>query len=352
VNRHDSTGNRAARSGPELESIKGLGHTVPSLVAPTAHGFSRQMTHSMKLLLDEHDLILMEAAVVEPLRRDGKVALHSRLVHATLLYDDLGRHELETVYQGYVDIARDARLPLLVCTPTWRANRERVEESRISREVNSDAVRFVRALRDRQETGAPAIGIGGLVGCKNDCYRPQEGLSAEESEAFHSWQIERLANAGVDFLIAETLPSVHEATGMARAMAATGVPYILSFVINREGCLLDGTPLPEAVGILDESAGRQPIGFMVNCAHPSFLNAAKQPRRLFARLIGYQANASSLDQVELDGRSEIQVDDVRQWGREMLELNRRYGVKILGGCCGTGIDHLEHLAANWRPTKS
>jgi S-methylmethionine-dependent homocysteine/selenocysteine methylase len=302
----------------------------------------------MRQLLDAHDLILMEAAVVERLRRDGKVALHPTLVHAALLYDEGGRHELEKIYQDYVDIARDARLPLLLCTPTWRANRERVEEARVSRGINADAVRFMRALRDSQKAGAPTIGIGGLIGCKNDCYRPQEGLSAQESEAFHSWQIERLARAGVDFLIAETLPNVHEATGMAKAMAATGVPHILSFVINREGCLLDGTPLPEAVAILDEAAQGQAIGFMVNCAHPSFLKAARQPRRLFDKLIGYQANASSLDHADLDGQSEVQVDDVRQWGREMLEMNRRFGVKILGGCCGTGVEHLQYLASNWR----
>lgn len=310
------------------------------------------MSHSLSLVLDEHDLVLMEAAVVERLRRDGRVVLDHRLVHATLLYDDGGRRELEKIYQGYVDIARDAGLPLLVCTPTWRANRERVEESGVSRQVNADAVLFVRALRERQETGAPAIEIGGLIGCKNDCYRPREGLSAQESEVFHSWQIERLTSAGVDFLIAETLPNVHEATGIARAMAATGVPYILSFVINREGCLLDGTPLAEAVGILDQAAQVQAVGFMVNCAHPSFLNAVKQPRRLFDRLIGFQANASSLDHADLDGHSEIQVDDVRQWGREMLELNRRFGVKILGGCCGTGVEHLEYLAASWRQRKN
>jgi methionine synthase I (cobalamin-dependent) len=65
-------------------------------------------------------------------------------------------------------------------------------------------------------------------------------------------------------------------------------------------------------------------------------------------LIGYQANASSLDHADLDGQSEVQVDDVRQWGREMLEMNRRFGVKILGGCCGTGVEHLQYLASNWR----
>jgi methionine synthase I (cobalamin-dependent) len=36
----------------------------------------------------------------------------------------------------------------------------------------------------------------------------------------------------------------------------------------------------------------------------------------------------------------------------MLALNREYGVKILGGCCGTGPDHLKCLVAGGGPGKS
>ena len=45
----------------------------------------------MKTLLENHDLILMEAAIVERLRRAGRVALHPNIVHAGLIYDDQGK---------------------------------------------------------------------------------------------------------------------------------------------------------------------------------------------------------------------------------------------------------------------
>ena len=293
--------------------------------------------------LDRHDLVLIEAAIVERLRRDSRVELHPRLVHAALLYDEPGRDELRKIYRSYVGVARQARLPLLLCTPTWRANRERLEEAGIGRDLNRDAVRFLKDLRKVPGAPGPPILIGGLIGCRNDCYKPEEGLSADDSEAFHSWQIDRLAQAGVDFLIAETLPSIREAVGIANAMAATRVPFVVSFVIDRRGRLLDGTPLAEAVGTIDHAAAHRPLGFMVNCAHPTFLCAATQPPSLFERLIGFQANASSLDHADLDGASQLQADDLSSWGEEMLTLNRRYGVKILGGCCGTGVEHLRCL---------
>jgi S-methylmethionine-dependent homocysteine/selenocysteine methylase len=82
---------------------------------------------------------------------------------------------------------------------------------------------------------------------------------------------------------------------------------------------------------------------MVNCAYPSFLSAAQQPATLYQRLIGYQANASSLDHCDLDGAADLVADSISDWGDLMLELNRTYGVQILGGCCGTGGEHLRYL---------
>ena len=288
----------------------------------------------------------MEAAVVERLRRGGRVRLHPRLVHAALPYDEDGRRELRAIYRSYLEVARRAGLPMLLCTPTWRANRERVIEADLPGDPNRNAVDLLERMRADHLPGAPEVRIGGLIGCKNDCYRPEEGLTTEEAEEFHAWQIGSLAEAGSDFLIAETLPAVPEAVGIARAMAATGVPYIVSFVIDRRGAVLDGTSLVEAIDLVDQSVPRPPLGFMVNCAHPSFLNAAHRPRRLFARLVGYQANASALDHADLDGLDRLDAGDVADWGASMLDLNRTHGVKILGGCCGTGVEHLEYLAGN------
>ena len=250
----------------------------------------------MKNILKENPLVLMEAAIVEPLRRTKGIALHSELVNAPLIYDKSGREELSKLYKSYMEIASSAGIPFMMCTPTWRTNYERVNKSQINQNINFDAVSFLKNLRNSYPSeNAKNILIGGLIGCKNDCYMPEEGLSVAESEQFHTWQIKQFAEAEVDFLIAETLPNVEEATGIAQAMEKYEMPYIISFVINRDGYVLDGTSLMEAVKIIDSATNKQPLGYMVNCAYPTFLCAAKQPKALFNRLIGYLANASSLD---------------------------------------------------------
>jgi S-methylmethionine-dependent homocysteine/selenocysteine methylase len=297
----------------------------------------------MKSFVEKHNFILMEAAIVEQLRRASNISLHPNLVHAPLIYDDKGKKELQRLYQEYISTAIKAKLPFIMCTPTWRANYERVTESQANLDINSDIVHFMKGLRDAQGLGAKMIKVGGLVGCKNDCYKPEEGLSVSESEIFHSWQIDQLAQADADFLIAETLPNIEEATGIAKAMEKTAKSYIISFVINRSGCVLDGTSLLEAVTRIDAATRQQPLCYMVNCSYPTFLCAEKQPTNLFSRLIGYQANASSLDHFDLDCSTQLKTENVDEWGEEMLKLNRKYGMKILGGCCGTDVAYLRYL---------
>lgn len=297
----------------------------------------------MKQLLEENSLILMEAAIVETLRRSVDIELHPLLVNAPLVYDEPGRRALAALYQTYIDIASATRKPFMMCTPTWRANHERVVESGISSSINVDAAHFLQGIRQSQSGGFHDIRIGGLIGCKNDCYLPEQALSATEAEVFHAWQLDQLKQGGVDFMIAETLPSVEEAIGIAKAIESTGLPYFMSFVISRDGMVLDGTPLQAAIQTVDGHTVNKPLGYMVNCVYPSFLQAAHQPSSLFERLLGCLANASSLDHCDLDGSDELKMESVAEWGDLMLQLNHEFGVKVLGGCCGTNEAHLSYL---------
>lgn len=285
----------------------------------------------------------MEAAIVETLRRNNEIELHPQLVNAPLIYHEAGRKALSSLYQGYIDIAVKAKTPFLMCTPTWRTNLDRVFETGIEQSINIDAAHFLHQLRESQQSGRESIKIGGLIGCKNDCYQPGEALSTAQAEQFHRWQLEELKAGGVDFVIAETLPNVDEAIGIAKAIESTGLPYFISFVISRDGRVLDGTSLDTAIRRVDGNTERKALGFMVNCAYPSFLCAETQAPGVFNRLMGYLANASSKDHCDLDGSEELLMEDVPDWGELMLGFNRQYGIKILGGCCGTNEEHLRYL---------
>ncbi len=301
---------------------------------------------NIQKILDDHDCVLAEAAVIETLRRSGNVKLHPLLENALLIYEEAGKEALTVLYQYFIDVARKADIPIMLSTPTWRANQERTSTANITRDVNGDAVRFLKRQKERWGSWAANIIVGGLIGCKNDCYKPDEGLPTSEAQTFHLWQVTQLAKAGVDFLLGATLPTLSEARGIALAMEQTNIPYIISFVINKEGRILDGSSLESSFREIDAVCSRPPLGYMINCSYPSFLNAHKQPQSVLSRIIGYQANASSHDQSQLDGAEVLQANDTTEWGNLMIELNRKFGVKILGGCCGTSCEHLQYIAQN------
>ena len=80
----------------------------------------------LEKLLKDSPLVLMEAAVVEQLRRSGDIKLHPLLANAPLIYDKAGRIAMQSIYTSYMELGRQAELPILVCTPTWRAGQDRV----------------------------------------------------------------------------------------------------------------------------------------------------------------------------------------------------------------------------------
>ena len=204
----------------------------------------------------------------------------------------------------------------------------------------------MKNLASKWQDPISPVFAGALLAPKNDCYSPKDGLKRTESSQFHSWQINQLLDSEVAVILAQTMPTVEEALGMADVLSSTQTPYILSFVIDRDGNILDGTSLWEAMQLIDDTVVRPPVGYMTNCVYPTFLHAAKQPAALFKRLIGIQANASSKNHQQLDGATLLQQDPLPDWGKNMLKLHHEFGVKILGGCCGTDHSYLQYLVDN------
>ncbi len=187
------------------------------------------------------------------------------------------------------------------------------------------------------------------MSCRGDAYNHAEALSSEDSRAFHSWQAHRLAEADVDFLLAATLPALSEAIGLAAALAATGKPYIISFIFRAEGTLLDGTPLKDAIARIDTDVNPKPLAYMSNCTHASIfksgiMHAKNSSSAVRKRVIGLFANTAALKPEELDNSEALVEEDPRIFGQSVASLHGDLGMKILGGCCGTDDRHIDCLA--------
>lgn len=301
-------------------------------------------------LLAHSAAILGEGAVIERLRRMPGITLDEHVVNSALIYDDVGRAALETICRQYLEIGRRYDLPLLLSTPTWRAGRERIAAAGLAgRDLNGDNFRFLDALRRKYGYYSRNVFICGLLSCRGDAYKPEEALNADEARDFHAWQARALADAGVDLLLAATLPALSEAVGLAQALAATRLPYLVSFVARPEGTLLDGTPLREAVETIDSQASPPPLAYLINCTHASIFRRAISHEQnssslVRERVIGLLANTAALSPEELEGSSGLVEEEPERFGADVAALQSELGLRILGGCCGTDDRHIDSLA--------
>jgi homocysteine S-methyltransferase len=242
-------------------------------------------------------------------------------------------------------------LGILVCTPTWRANPERLARAKLPsvRQVAADAVALLTEIRSSYGMFGQRIFIGGLMGCKGDAYAPREALDSHSAERFHSEQAHALAQAGADFLLAATLPAFSEALGLAQACSKVEIPYLLSFVLRPDGSLLDGRPVVEAITRIDEAVTPAPAAYLANCVHPvNFLGALSAAERacpgIGKRLVGLQGNGSQKSPEELDGAIHLETDTPDAFAAAMRVVRKRFGSHIIGGCCGTDEHHISALA--------
>jgi S-methylmethionine-dependent homocysteine/selenocysteine methylase len=291
-------------------------------------------------LLTGEGPVLTDGAIETCLMFDTGLELDEHVLAAALI----GTDALRELYAGYIAAARVHGLPVVIGTPTFRAGaRYATAGGRDVGELNAAAVAHHRALRAAAGDGPPIL-IAGVLGPWGDAYTPSEGLEAGPAEDYHRLQADTLAGAGADFLFAPTFPAVPEALGCVRAMSATGLPAVISWVLGADGRVLDGTPLAEAIAIVDEQTEPPPLYHSLSCIHPIVAQralASVPP----GRVRECKANASALTPAELVALDHLESDPPDAFAAAMHRLGRDHGLRVLGGCCGTDARHMRALGA-------
>ena len=102
----------------------------------------------------------MEGALGERLKREFKLVFDNEVAMASLIYTDEGKKALAHLWGEYINIAKTYNLPFIATTPTRRANKERISNSKYNEDIISDNVSFLKAIKESCQT---AMFIGGLM---------------------------------------------------------------------------------------------------------------------------------------------------------------------------------------------
>lgn len=188
--------------------------------------------------------------------------------------------------------------------------------------------------------------IAGSMAPLEDCYHPELVPPDEELRREHAEHAERLAAAGVDFLLLETMGTMREARAAAEAARVTGKEFVVSFICDQEGRLLGGESLNDAVQAI---APLSPAGFSLNCISPRVLDPSL--RNLSSAVsslpvgrpcaLGVYANVGQAG-ADLDGEffADVDEDEYGSFARAWF----RAGFTIIGGCCGTTPGYIRRAA--------
>ena len=249
---------------------------------------------------------------------------------------------------------------LILDAQTWRAQPFFLEKIGIPAdrlaEINTNAVAQTRASIERwrqasghDEASLPVL-VAADIGPRGDGYTVEDAsITADAACAYHRAQIGVLADAGVDLVCALTMTSLAESIGIVHAAKSFGLPVIISPTVETDGRLPDGIPLGEFIEAVDAATDSAPFYYMVNCAHPIHLRPALEAARAAGepwldRFKGFRANASKKSHEELDDSTELDRGDVEELAREVADMKGAFGLKLIGGCCGTDHEHVSAIA--------
>src|SRR5215831_13915842 len=237
---------------------------------------------------------------------------------------------------------------------TYYGHREKLRvigKENVLEPLNRQALSVAAAVA--RETGAL---LAGNI-CNTNVYEP--GGSAEQAvRSAFAEQVAWAAEAGVDFVIAETFSWVGEALLALDAIRAAGLPAVVTFAVHRDGDMREGVT-PEEACRRAEQAGAAVVG--LNCIRgPMTMLPLLAPIRaavscpVAALPVPYRTTAAqpSMQALTDPARGGHQAfptaldpftctrDELGEFATEALGL----GVRYLGVCCGAGPHHVRAVA--------
>jgi len=243
--------------------------------------------------------------------------------------------------------------------PAARHNLEPLGMGELTMELNIRSVHLAMEARDRARADRP-IYIGGAVsdfglitGGEFQSYRPtifrrRAAITEEQSRENLHEQARVLAEAGVDFMLAECTGSLIHGRWVSEACASVGLPMWVGFKCHSE----EGDPT-QKIGYRGQEPLAQALeevipmgGSVVTVFHSSVedtVAAIPIVKEAWSGPVAAYPEASRRDYVdrfrdetlENEMSPESYLDQAREWVEQ--------GVQIIGGCCGMGVDYIRPL---------
>jgi 5-methyltetrahydrofolate--homocysteine methyltransferase len=252
---------------------------------------------------------------------------------------------VEKVHRSFLDAGSD-----VIETDSFRANRLTLAEfglGHLTLEINRAAASLAHRVADEYSIPEKPRFVAGSMGPSGKLISTEDpemsNISFEELVDVFREQAVGLIEGGVDLLLIETSQDILEVKaviqGIKAAFVETGevLPIQAQVTLDTTGRMLLGTDIAAARAIL-EDMGIDVIG--LNCSTgPDYM---REPIRYLTETA--QIPVSCIPNAGLplnvDGEAVYPMEP-QPFADLILEFVETYGVRVVGGCCGTREEHIQ-----------
>ena len=228
-----------------------------------------------------------------------------------------------------------------VYAPTFSGNRIKLGEYGLSdrlEQMNRDLVDLSKEAIRQAGVDRPVYIAGDITMTGKQLY-PMGDLPFEDLVDIYKEQIRCLDEAGVDFIVVETMMSLQECRAAVLAVKeCSSLPVMVTLTFNEDGRTLFGTN-PGTAALVLTAMGVDALGVNCSTGPDKMVEVVEQMARYADIPIVAKPNAG-LPQL-VDG--ETIYDMGPEEFAEGMEVLVHAGADILGGCCGTTPDHIRVL---------
>lgn len=187
--------------------------------------------------------------------------------------------------------------------------------------------------------------VATCIGSVDAPYATVSSVPADEAARRLEIEIAARMKTGSDMLIFETLTTPDEIKGAARASLACNADNVaVGLTCGADGRTLGGVTMKDAVR---HFTGVNPIAWFIQCTRCEYVERSLQELKnaLGANdIIGVYANDSrGWDHIKMQWTGKRISPE--QYGEYALKW-RDAGVRIIGGCCGIGAEHIAYIKAS------
>ena len=254
---------------------------------------------------------------------------------------------VEKVHNAYLEAGAD-----VVETDSFRANRLTLADYGLAdktQDINFAAAQIARKAADAFSTPEKPRFVAGSMGPSGKLISADDpemsDISYDELVDIFREQARALIRGGVDLLLIETSNDILEVKaaiqGIRLACGDEGVrlPIQAQVTLDVNGKMLLGTDITAVLSIL-EGMGVNVVG--LNCSTgPEHMRGSVAYLSEHARLpISCIPNAGL--PMNVDGEA-VYPMQAEEFSSALAEYVSRYGIRVVGGCCGTTPAHIEAL---------